>query len=111
MSENGLTVLQHTVFDILLPTADVFGDIYFGISALRSHILGTGCVTLLPVTLNMICNAYKWFSTDFDTPKERRFTWILVLLNLWPQYQVLKLLLLILGGKSKDIYLPLKNKR
>lgn len=106
----GFTIFQLTLLEILLPTADVFGDIYFAISALRLHIFGTGCLTLLPVILNMICNIYNWFSNDYDTPKERRFTWILVLLNLWPQYQVLKLLLLIIGGKSKEIYLPSKHK-
>ena len=110
MGENILTILQHTIFDILLPTSDAFGDIKFAISAFYSQNPGIGCLMILPVVLNMAFTFYKWFSTDHDTQKEKRFTWLLVVLNLWPQYQVLKLILLILRGKSKDIWEPVQDK-
>ena len=110
MGENVLTILQHTIFDILLPTSDAFGDIKFSISALCSQNPGIGCLMILPVVLNTAINFYKWFSTDHDTQKEKRFTWLLVVLNLWPQYQVLKLILLILRRKSKDIWEPVQEK-
>ena len=110
MGENIITILQHTIFDILLPTSDAFGDIKFAISAFYSQNPGIGCLMILPVVLNTAFTYYKWFSTDHDTQKEKRFTWLLVVLNLWPQYQVLKLILLILRGKSKDIWEPVQDK-
>ena len=110
MGENIITILQHTIFDILLPTSDAFGDIKFAISAFYSQNPGIGCLMILPVVLNTAFTFYKWFSTDHDTQKEKRFTWLLVVLNLWPQYQVLKLILLILREKSKDIWEPVQDK-
>ena len=105
-----LTILQHTVFDILLPTTDVFGDINFAVGAFCSQNYGIGCLMLLPVIFNMLFNLYNWSSKNYDTQKEKRFTWLLVVLNLWPQYQVIKLIWLILRGKSKDIWEPMQHK-
>ena len=94
-------ILQHTIFDILLPTADAFGDINFAIGAFWSQNYAIGCLMILPVIFNMLFNLYKWLSKSHDTQNEKRFTWLFVVLSLWPQYQVFKLILLILRGKSK----------
>ena len=110
MVENVLITIRLTVHYILLPTTDVLGDINFAIRALCSHNFGIGCVMVLPVALNMAFNLYKWTSTEYDTQKEKRFTWLLIILNLWPQYQMLKLLLLILCGTPKAIWLPWRDK-
>lgn len=110
MAENVLTILKHTVFDILLPTSDILGDFTFSIKAFSSGNPVIGFLMIFPVMLNILFNLYKWYYTYHDTQKEKRFTWVLVMLNLWPQYQVLKLLLLIFRGKSKDIWKPLERK-
>ena len=106
MVRNICITIQLTVRYILLPTADVLGDINFVIRALCSHNFGIGCAMILPVLLNIAFNLYKWMSTEYDTQKEKKFTWLLVILNVWPQYQVLKLLLLILCGTPKDVWIP-----
>ena len=98
------TILQHTILDILVPTVDVFGDINFAYQAFSTQYYGVGCMMMFPVLLSIIFNFYKWFSTDFDTDKEKRYTWLLVILCMWPQYQVIKLLLSICHGKSKVIW-------
>ena len=90
------TILQHTILDILVPTVDVFGDINFAYQAFSTQYYGVGCMMMFPVLLSIIFNFYKWFSTDFDTDKEKRYTWLLVILCMWPQYQVIKLLLSII---------------
>ena len=110
MVRNILITIRLTVNYILLPTADVLGDINFAIRALCSHNFGIGCAMVLPVVLNMSFNLYKWTSTEYDTQKEKRFTWLLIILNIWPQYQVLKLLLLILCGTPKDVWIPWRDK-
>ena len=110
MDRRILIILQHIVLDILLPTSDLSGDVNFAISAFASENYGIGCLMVFPVLLNMIFNSYKWVSTDYDSKKEKRFTWILVVLSLWPQYQVVKLLLVIFRGKSRDVWQPMQNK-
>ena len=104
------TILQLTIFDILLPTGDVIGDINFAIAAFVSKNYGITCLMIFPVLLNMAFTSHKWLSTDFDAQKEKRFSWILVVLNLWPQYQVCKLLFTIFRGKCKDNWEPVKDK-
>ena len=89
MVRNILITIRLTVNYILLPTADVLGDINFAIRALRSHNFGIGCAMVLPVVLNMSFNLYKWTSTEYDTQKEKRFTW-----------------LLIINGSNKTIQIP-----
>ena len=110
MTEHGFTILQHITFDILLPTADVFGDINFAIAAFSSQNIGIGCAMILPVLFSLMFNVYKWFFKDHDSPKEKKLTWILVMLNLWPQYQIVKLLLLIARKKPKCIWKPVQDK-
>ena len=92
------------VFDILLPTTDVIGDVIFSIEALlKSHML-IGFVMLIFVILSVICEVYKWIKTDFDTEKEKKITWLLALLHLWPQYQSCKLIWSILRGTRTDLW-------
>ena len=71
---NTITILQHTIFGIVLPAADVLGDINFAIAAFVSYNYGIACLMILPVLLNMAFTFHKWFSTDFDTKKEKRLS-------------------------------------
>ena len=70
MARNTFTILQHTFFDILLPTSDAFGDIIFATSAFYYQNYGIGCLMILPVVINMAFQFYKWTSTDHDSQKE-----------------------------------------
>ena len=89
-------IIRHVIFGIILPTADTFSDVNFAISAFSTQNYRIGVVMILPVTANLVFNFYLWKTTDFDTGKEKRFSWMLVMLNVWPQYQVLKLIASIL---------------
>ena len=104
------TLLQNTIFGIVLPTADIYGDINFSIRAFSSQHFRMGCLMLFPVLLNTAFNFYKWISANFDTETEKRFTWLLVVLNMWPQYQILKLLSSIFRGTSKNTWKPMQDK-
>ena len=85
-----VTILQHIVIDVLFRSVDVLSDIKFAISAFSTGNYGIGCLMIFPVLLNVFFCLYKWYSTDFDTEKEKRFTWALVVTCMWHQYQVLK---------------------
>ena len=103
--------IQHIIFDILLPTADTFGDVNFAISAFSTQHYGISCLMITPVFFNVLFNAYMWKTTTFDSTNERRFTWILVGLNIWPQYQIAKLLISIIKSKEnwKERQTKIKN--
>ena len=90
-----IAFFRHLVFGIILPTADVYSDINFAISAFSTDNPRIGMLMLLPVILNLAFNIYLWKITDFDSKVERRFTWLLLIFNVWPQSQVLKLIISI----------------
>ena len=85
----GLTITQHVIFNVLARTVDVVGDINFAREAFLTGHYRIGCLMIFPVLLNIFFSLYKWYSTDFDTTKEKRFTWFLVLICMWPQATLL----------------------
>ena len=102
MAEHVFTTLQHTIMDILIPSSDVITDFIFAIKAFSTQNYYIGCLMMFPMLISMVFNFYKWVSTDFDTEKEKRYTWVLVVLCIWPQYQVIKLILTIFGVPPKE---------
>ena len=50
-----------------------------------------GCLILFPVLVHIIFVFYAWKKDCFDSEREKRFTWILLILDLWPQVQVFKM--------------------
>ena len=95
-----LTVARHIVLDIVLPTVDTFSDSIFAIRAFSMGHPGIGIMMLSPVLINLCFNMYLWKFTNFDNEEEKRYSWMLVILNFWPQYQVVKLLVSIYKGTS-----------
>ena len=92
MFDNILTILKLIIFDIVLPTTDSYGDIMFSIKACFNNSPVIGCLMGIPVIFNIFFHASMWRTTTFDSRKEKHFTWALVLMDLWPQYQSLKVL-------------------
>ena len=84
--------MWYIIFDIILPTADTYSDVYFAISAFTTEHYFISSIMIIPVILNVFFAFGKWAMTDFDNRKEKNFTWILVLLTLWPQYQTVKMI-------------------
>ena len=85
--------LKHLLLDILLPTTNTFCNLSLAISALVTNHYRVSFLIFTPVILNLFFIICVWKKNDnLDTKKEKRFTWVFVLLSFWPQYQVLKLL-------------------
>ena len=103
---NILTVFQLIIFGILLPTADLSGDVNFSFKAFYTRNPLIGCLMITPVIFNMLFNVAMWRTTNFDSRKEKRFTWMLVLMNLWPQYQSLKILISIFRKEPMEQWKP-----
>ena len=99
-----------TVFGVVLPTADSFGDILFTYTAFQTGNPKIACTIGFPVVLNVLFQIWKFFTQDFDGKLEKWLSWIFVILTVWPQYQALKLLGSILCGKSKEEWKRKKEK-
>ena len=105
-----LTLFTLLLFGILSPVIDTKGDLLFCIKAfLNSHYF-IGCLVISPVLFNMIFVGYVWKNGNFDTKHEIRFTWILVILNIWPPYQAFKVIRAIIGKKEQKTWENKKRK-
>ena len=73
----------------------------FSIRAVRNKYYLIGCLIISPVIAYIIFICSVWKKGNFDTPKERWFTWIFAVLTIWPPYQAFKLIRNILGKKDQ----------
>ena len=82
-----------TFFDVILPTFDVYGDFSLILSWLiRGHPVYAGMMTV-PMLLNYIFTSYKWWVMEKKKKSDsRKWSWILVLLQFWQQWNVLKVI-------------------
>ena len=103
-------VLQHITFGIILRTFDSYGDINFALQAFTTENYLIGCLILAPVLISLGFTFHIWKSSSFDSAKAKRWSWILVLLNFWPQYQVVKLIKAIISRNPEKNWENMENK-
>ena len=89
-----LQVMPLIVLDIGLPTSDVFSDIIGIITLYQAGLAPYATRLLMPLILNVVFTTFAWWR--MDSPQEKRFTWALLLMQLWPQYRAVKIILKIL---------------
>ena len=88
-----LSILPMLVLDVALPLSDNVSDLAL---ILRWYLSGhakyaTGM--LIPFLMNVCGNIYNWWK--WDSKKEKKFTWMLLILQLWPVYRAIKVIILI----------------
>ena len=91
------------IFGILLPSFDVYSDIAFSISLFfGSHYLGQllGSIFLIPIALMMFFTIPKWWKRE-KTLKQKLFTFPLLIGQLWPQWETLKVVRMIWNSKPQ----------
>ena len=92
-------------FDVFLPTLDVYGDASLVIPwYYNGHYLYALFMTI-PMILNYVFTSYKWWSLENKT--DRKWSWILVVLQLWQQYRAIKIIYLLY---KKDVRAHEKKK-
>ena len=101
MADNVRKIVYHILFHILLPTTDIYGDIHFSIGAFSTKNYGICFLVVAPVILNVLFSMYIWKTTKFDSSNEKRFTWLLVVIGFWPQYQFIKLIMSIVRSTNR----------
>ena len=80
--EHFWTIVQIAIFGIIFPLLDSGGDVNFSIRAIRNKHYQIGCLILSPVIAYIIFICSVWKKGNFDTKKERWFTWIFAVLTI-----------------------------
>ena len=91
-------VLLLCLFGMALPTADVYSDGALIVQLLESHPR-FATVLSIPVLLSFILLIPHWLKVE-KTSERRLKTLILLLLQVWPQYRVLKLLIVLFQDRE-----------
>ena len=95
------------IFGILLPSFDVYSDIVFSISLFfglnvqsgrRMPLLGS--IFLIPIALTTFFTTLKWWKRE-KTLKQKLFTFPLLIGQLWPQWETLKVVRMIWNSKPQ----------
>ena len=78
---------------IALPTYDAIADLYFSLLAIHGGHYHWGLTLLATVVKYLIFTFFTWWKMDHgDTwAEDRRWTWLLVVLMVWPQWRALSL--------------------
>ena len=78
---------------IILPTIDAVGDLYYSILAIQGGHFHWGFSLLAPVLLNMAFTFFTWSKLyrGETWAEDRRWTWILVIFMVWPQWRAMGL--------------------
>ena len=111
LSENELSmkdriqrILPSIILDVALPSLDVYSDISLIIGWLRWNPWGSreynyGLMMIVPVLLQILSSIYKWY--QIDDPKTKKWSWILVIFQCWPQFRSLKVVRLLYKNDSR----------
>ena len=102
MCRNGLTLVRLVILKVVIPTIDTYTDIAFAVEASSNHYYGVASLMIAPPCFSFILTIYVWIRYDFDTTKEKCFKWFILLVQLWPQYQAAKLIMLIVRDEPEN---------
>ena len=102
-------VMMLVIMSILWPSCDVYSDLLLVIDLLiRGEVKYAACL-LLPQLVNIALTALLW--KKLELKEHRSWSWILVLLQAWPQFYAARIIWNMLHGREewKANKLTLKN--
>ena len=83
------------VFDVALPSLDVYSDCSLILGwYLNGHLVFTMFMAI-PVLLQFAFTSYKW--VRLENREDKRWSWIVLLLQFWPQWRALRIIKLDLN--------------
>ena len=88
-SNDMLTILPSLIFDVVVPFVDNVSDLRQILEWYTTNHWKFATSMLIPFLLNVTANIYHWWKWDSNT--EKKYTWLLVILQLWPIYRAIKL--------------------
>ena len=84
-------VLPTLIFDTFLPTVDSVSDLILILRWYTTGHVKYATAMAIPFLMNSCFNIYQWWK--WDSKYEKRFTWILLIFQLWPVYRAIKLII------------------
>ena len=76
--------------DVILPTFDVYSDFSLAIGWFWNGHWKFAISMLIPVVLQFVSTIYKWIRLEKTNSK--RWTWIPLVLQFWPQWRALRII-------------------
>ena len=83
--ECSITVVILCTFSVFLPIADTYSDMFFAYTLMLNGHVRWGMIFLVIIVLHTVIIFLVW--TYYEPRKEKVYTWILVILNLWISYK------------------------
>ena len=84
-----LTILPTLLLDVTVPFVDNVSDLSLIFEWYNTGHWKYATSLLIPFLLNVIGTIYHWWKWDSKT--EKKYTWFLIILQLWPIYRAIKL--------------------
>ena len=85
-----MKIFQTTILiitGVFLDTSDIYSDLSLAMTVISNGYTAYGIAILMPVVATFLTTFIAWYETELDTTNEKKWTWILVML------QVTKILL------------------
>ena len=92
-------VLPSVIFDVGLPTLDVYSDFSLIIPWLIGGHYVYGASMSVPVLLSFMSITYKWYR--IEKPQDKRWSWVFLLLQCWPQIRAVRVIRKLYSGHPK----------
>ena len=97
--EKILAVTQLFLFNIIFATWDQYSDVRFAyVLFSKGHTYWASAV-ITPVIINFVFTLYAWYY--LEPRNQKLYTWIFLILQLWPQFCAFRIITLILRNKSE----------
>ena len=86
------------VFNIVLPTIDIFLDIVLIPKLFKNGFWGSGTIVIAGIVTSFTFTGLAWWR--MESRKQKKWSWIFLLLQLWPQLRALQVAALMRIYKS-----------
>ena len=86
------------VFNIVLPTIDIFLDIVLIPKLFKNGFWGSGTIVVAGIVTSFTFTSLAWWR--MESRKQKKWSWIFLLLQLWPQLRALQVAALMRIYKS-----------
>ena len=86
------------VFNIVLPTIDIFLDIVLIPKLFKNGFWGSGTIVIAGIVTSFTFTCLAWWR--MESRKQKKWSWIFLLLQLWPQLRALQVAALMRIYKS-----------
>ena len=95
-------VLPSVLFDVIMPTLDVYSDLSLIIPwYIAGHPTYAASMTV-PLSLQFTSTIYQWIK--IEKPADKKWSWIFLFLQLWPQLRALRIIHLLYKGNDKALH-------